>query len=287
VYDDASALPAAPYIPKDPRVQLIRGERNMGPHHGRNVLFQRATSDYVHCLDADDVLMPDWAHSIRQAIAEDLPDIVVTDVDGMRDGKQTSTAMFGLATAGPDLVAVGIEGCLMPAMITYRRALALEVGGFRSREVLPIAEDYEFHIRLAARARKWRPVPRSLVIKRLRSESLSARHALECLTCTSAAAEMLSRELPTKYRQALSEKVATTVGPLYAIGATAEAARAARLARKLGPPRFPDRPLGFRVLARTTTQETAERLGQVYRRLLPAALRERIGYRADVAAKTA
>jgi hypothetical protein len=175
----------------------------------------------------------------------------------------------------------------MPAMMTYRRTLALEVGGFRSRDVLAISEDYEFHIRLAARARSWRPVTRSLVVKRLRSESLSARHALECQTCTGLAVELLAPELPARYRQVLSEKVARTVGPLLDMGATEEAARAARLARKLGPPRFPDRPVGFRMLARATTQETAERLSRVYRRMLPAGIRARLGWREGAVPSTA
>src|SRR5687767_10030401 len=48
VYDDASSARPDEFLPLDIPVTLIRGDRNAGPAHGRNVLLRAASSEFVH-----------------------------------------------------------------------------------------------------------------------------------------------------------------------------------------------------------------------------------------------
>ncbi|MDQ1520746.1 MAG: hypothetical protein QOI55_1819 [Actinomycetota bacterium] len=56
VVDDAS--PEAPVLPDDPRLQLLRRERNGGPPAARNTGIDAATGRYLAFLDDDDVWLP-------------------------------------------------------------------------------------------------------------------------------------------------------------------------------------------------------------------------------------
>jgi glycosyltransferase involved in cell wall biosynthesis len=54
---DATAEVVAGYCARDPRVHLIRAERNGGTYVARNLALQRATGELVTCHDTDD-----WSH---------------------------------------------------------------------------------------------------------------------------------------------------------------------------------------------------------------------------------
>ena len=83
----------------------------------------------------------------------------------------------------------------------------------------------------------------------------------------------LSAELPARYRQDLSDASARIASRLFEIGAIAEGRKTAALARELGRPRFPNRPLGYRIVAAVFGQDAAEGIGRAYRRLLPRRIR--------------
>jgi hypothetical protein len=274
VYDDASSLPAEGFVPADSRIQLIRGERNEGPGYGRNELLRRSTSDYVHFHDADDLFARDWASAVREEIARSRAEIVLTEIVSVRDGSTVSNAVLGLAACvpGTDLADFALRGALLLPSTTFRRELGLRIGGFRTRSVLAQSEDFDFHVRLAAAARRWTAIPRPLIVQRLRAGSHS-RDTVACWTSASAAIELLSGQLPLQYRQGLSDAAGRVAAKLFDLGADAEALHACRVARRLGSPRFADRPLGYRMLAAVTGQATAERAGRLYRRLMPDGVR--------------
>jgi glycosyltransferase involved in cell wall biosynthesis len=58
VVDDCSPLPVE-YRGSDPRVQVIRHQRNMGPGAARNTGLSHATGELITFLDDDDMLTPE------------------------------------------------------------------------------------------------------------------------------------------------------------------------------------------------------------------------------------
>ncbi|MGB7406874.1 MAG: glycosyltransferase [Pontixanthobacter sp.] len=65
VVDDASDPPAT--IPEDPRIRLIRSDRNVGISRSRNIGLREATGRFIAYLDDDDILLPNFARDARAA----------------------------------------------------------------------------------------------------------------------------------------------------------------------------------------------------------------------------
>ena len=275
VYDDASSERPDAFLPVGARVRVIRAERNEGPAAGRNRLLREATSDYVHFQDADDLFHPDWCREVRAAIARDQPDIVLTEIMSVRDGATVSARVLGVneLEGSADLVRFGLRGSLLVPSTTFRRTLGLEVGGFRPRDVLAQSEDFDFHIRLAAAARRFVVIDRPLIIQRLRAGSHSADMEA-CWTSAVHATELLADALPSRYRTDVADAAARFGSELYAIGSREHARKAFEVARRIGPARFRHRPRHYRVVARLLGAGAAEWLATAYRGAVPAFLRE-------------
>lgn len=275
VYDDASTQRPDAFIPAGSGVRVVRADQNAGPAAGRNRLLREATSDYVHFQDADDLFHREWCREVRGAIADGQPDIVLTEIMSVRDGATVSAEVLGLRelAGGGDLVRFGLRGSLLVPSTTFRRTLGLEVGGFRPRDVLAQSEDFDFHIRLAAAARRFVVIDRPLIIQRLRSGSHSADME-SCWTSAVRATELLAGTLPERYRTDVADAAARFGSELYAMGSHAHARKAFAVARRIGPARFRHRPRHYRFVARLLGAGVAEWLATAYRGAVPAFLRE-------------
>ncbi|HEX2723319.1 MAG TPA: glycosyltransferase family 2 protein, partial [Gemmatimonadaceae bacterium] len=220
VYDDASAASAREFIPEGAPVRLISGERNIGPGGGRNVLLRAATSDYVHFQDADDLLARNWSSAVLQELRAARPDIVFTEIRAEREGAMVAERVMGIGAlaGGADPIQFGLRGSLLVPSSTFRRLLALQVGGFHGREVLAQSEDFEFHLRLLAAARSWRVIDQPLIVQRLREGSHSSRGEADVWRSAAKALAMLADELPPLYRPDVAEAAARVAARLYALG---------------------------------------------------------------------
>jgi glycosyltransferase involved in cell wall biosynthesis len=269
VYDDASSAPAAEYVPAG--VRVIRGEINVGPSVGRNRLLAAATRDFVHFHDADDLFHPDWCSRTREAIARDV-DAVFTEVSAHRGNELVAERVIGLSKVvdGQDLIEFCIDGVMLVPAGTYRRSVLSEVGGYRER--LWQSEDFDFHIRLAASGIRWSILDEPLVLQRLRPDGRS-QHGCEASLGMLESLCLLASELPARYRPALAERAVRVGSVLFRAGAPADASRAFALAASLGRPSFRHERRTYRLIARGLGPEFAERVGSVYRAVLPQALR--------------
>jgi GT2 family glycosyltransferase len=276
IYDDVSEIPPEKYVPKNFPVQIIHGDVNRGPAHGRNVLLLASQSEYVHFHDADDLFHPDWCRRVRQKIEETGANLIITEISSYRDNQKICDRVLNLErlVAGEDFLKFCIEGSILTAASTCRRSSALAVRGYRG-SVQPV-EDFDFHARLAAMGIRYAVITDPLIIQRLRKLSYSTRNWLNAWISLTESIRMLSRELPQKYRQDLAERATVAGSILFKLGARTKAKEAFRLAKELGPPVFSGQRRLYRVLARTFGQEVAEEVGVIYRKIFPKKVRRLI-----------
>ena len=272
VYDDASDAPAERYVPPGMNVRVLRGRSNRGPAFGRNELLAASTGAYVHFHDADDLFHPEWHARVRAAIYQWRPDVVFTEIDAHTAAGLRSRSVLALDSlaAGADLVRFCIQGVMLVPAGTYRRDAVQAIGGYRVAQWQ--AEDFDFHVRLAATRPTYAIITDPLVTIRVRTDGRS-HDRVQTWRLFVEAVSTLAQELAPDYRWDLADAAARAGSTLFKLGARDDARRAFRLADRLGPPRFSNQPPLYRVLARTLGFEAAEHIATMYRLLLPAAVR--------------
>jgi hypothetical protein len=164
---------------------------------------------------------------------------------------------------------------------TYRREMVLAIGGYRTS--LWQAEDFDFHVRLAASGPRYAVIPDPLVIIRVRPGGRS-RDRVQTWSSYVQAIASLSTELPSSYRPDLADAAARAGAKLFKLGARSQARVAFELAARLGPPRFSSQRPVYRALASTVGFERTEQLAQVYRSVLPAGIRAYVAGHSGVSA---
>lgn len=278
IYDDASSSPATNYIPQDYPVQVIRGKVNLGPGFGRNQLLKLSKCEYVHFQDADDLFHPNWCYQVKEAIEKTKADIVLTEISSYKEGNLVCQKVMGLDRLSEvrDLVEFALMGSILVPSTTFRRDIGLNIGGYRTREILPQSEDFDFHIRFAATGATYTFLPESLIIQRLRGNSHSQNKQL-CLTSAIESIRLLSKDLPSQYLPNLAEASARIGSNLFNLDAHTEARKAFKFAYQLDSPQFLHRNGFYQQIARLFGQEIAEWIGFVYRKLLPTSVRQFIG----------
>jgi len=277
VYDDASKLsPAREFIPSNVPVRLIRSEENRRPGFGRNVLLKEANSQYIHFHDADDLFRKGWVERVSEALEGDA-DIVWTEVACEEAGKVLEDAAGLRALVDdPDLVTICIKGgpVIRPVATTVRRSKAIEIGGYKTWETLPLVEDFDFHLRFLAAGARYAIVPESLVVARSRPDSHSIKNYAACLASKVVAVNDLAGILPEKYLADLSEASWRSGAKLFLMGKKREAARGFAVAKRLGNPQYGGRPWTYKLVARTFGPMLAESSGYFYRRIFPSSFRK-------------
>ncbi len=260
IYDDASNFPPAPFIPEGMQVRVLRAEKNVGPGAGRNVLLSATHCDYVHFHDSDDWFHPGWCRNIRDRLADENSDVLLTEIAASSSGLPRFENPFmnydGLV-AGRDLTAFAIERSILVPAATIRRRCAITVEGFRPG--LWQSEDKDFYIRLAASGVTWAVENQPLICIRNRPDSRSRqrlevwRDGLRCL-------DYASRELPVRYRPNIANAAAQCAYQLFTLGELQLMRKAFDLSRHMGGASFTWRSPGFRLAAACLGPERAEKM---------------------------
>jgi glycosyltransferase involved in cell wall biosynthesis len=275
IYDDASSFPATDYIPPGFPVRVIRGEENGGPGFGRNELLKTTKCEYVHFQDADDLFHSDWCRQVKESIAKTQADVVLTEISSYKEGSLVCEKVMGLDRLSEisDLIKFALMGSILVPSTTFRRDIALSSGGYRTKDILPQSEDFDFHVRLAATGATYAIINKPLIIQRLRENSHSQNTKL-CYTSAIKSITLLSEELSTEYHNDLAEASARIGSVLYKMGAKSEAKEAFILANQLGQPYFLFQGKIYRMIARRLGQNYAEISSSIYRKILPKYLRK-------------
>ena len=139
----------------DPRVRLVRNEKNLGMAGNWNRCIEEAKAPLVKILCADDLLYPDSLKKEVQALMEHpevnlvCSDTALVNIDGEQVGAfkrwPKRGSMDGRRLARVSLLFNNFFGA--PCNNLFRREAAVAVGGFD--RAFPYILDFDFWIRLA------------------------------------------------------------------------------------------------------------------------------------------
>lgn len=151
VVDDASPLPCAEVLAgvNDPRVRIIRHERNRNTAGARNTALRAARAPLVSQLDADDTWEPGYLEAVLPCFDDPQIGLAYTNcfIEGHPDGLDD---YIGDPTPHPlDAFPKFAEACPVPApTATMRRDAALAARGYT--EWIWGASDYHLYAKLVA-----------------------------------------------------------------------------------------------------------------------------------------
>lgn len=150
VVDDGSATPIATALAgiDDPRLRVIRHERNRGCHTARNTALHAARSPLVSQLDSDDIWHPDYLEHVLPRFADPEVGLVYANV-GVRHHPDGRDIGITYKRDHPvDSFPRICDACEIPsATPTMRRDAVLAVGGWAPW--LIATGDYHLYLKLA------------------------------------------------------------------------------------------------------------------------------------------
>ena len=182
VVDDCSSDGSADYLAghDDPRVRLLRNERNLGQVPTLNRGLAEARGAYVARLDQDDACLPERLER-QVAVLDSSPRVAAVGAFmDLRDGDGRPAGRLGRRVDdGADFVFLLLANQLplTHPTVVFRREPALELGGYDVE--LRYAEDQDLWRRLALAGWEARVVPEPLVRYRVHEGQQSHRHSDE------------------------------------------------------------------------------------------------------------
>jgi GT2 family glycosyltransferase/glycosyltransferase involved in cell wall biosynthesis len=133
---------------RNKRIRLERLEENLGIAENTNRALKMATGDFVACLDHDDLIAPFALYELARAVAQSPEtDIWYSDEDRL-GAKNTRHSPFFKPEWSPELL---LNYMYIGHLSAYRRALAVQIGGFRKE--FDLSQDYDFALRASEQAR--------------------------------------------------------------------------------------------------------------------------------------
>lgn len=155
---DRSLTVAKEYAEKDKRFRVYSIE-NQGVSHARNMGMACAEGKYITFMDADDTVHPSFIDHMYTCLLKNQADIVISGILKHRDGvvrgemAYSRTGLFSMDEIMTDFASeqkrCGIFGSCVAKM--FPKELA---EGVRFDEKLDLAEDFDFYLRLYAKAQR-------------------------------------------------------------------------------------------------------------------------------------
>jgi glycosyltransferase involved in cell wall biosynthesis len=151
VVDDGSRTPVSEVLADitDPRVRVIRHERNMGPSAARNTAVRAARAPLVSQLDADDMWEPEYLETVLPHFQDPAIGLVYTNATILGHPTGLDTYVIDPSPHPIDRFPKLAEANPVPALTaTMRKEAVVAVGGYA--RWLWLAQDYHLYLKLAA-----------------------------------------------------------------------------------------------------------------------------------------
>ncbi|MDX6807093.1 glycosyltransferase [Terrihabitans rhizophilus] len=153
IVDDHSRVPISSIVAEDPRIRVLRLERNLGVTGARNEGLRYILAEgypFIACNDADDVCLPE---RFRLQLDRFERDPALDILGGMSPTHDASGAFLFTrgTTGGPAVIRKRVRYNLPFAHSTFffRSSVVTRFGDYS--EDFPAGEDYEFLYRIVAR----------------------------------------------------------------------------------------------------------------------------------------
>ena len=141
---------------KDPKIQLLRLERNLGIAGATNVGLEAAKGDFVVFMDHDDELTSDCLFEMALCIARDQPDFIYSDED-----KLDQTGGFTQPHFKPDWSPETMMSTMFTGHVSCaRRSLLEQVGTLRTE--VNGCQDWDFVLRISEHTTRISHIPKVL-----------------------------------------------------------------------------------------------------------------------------
>ena len=209
VYDDYSTDETSK-VASNYGAKVVRGDINYGCSHGKNVLAEKTTCDWIHFHDADDSLYPNFVEQAHKWMTlENPPDIVLFDYEWRRDdtGELISIRNFNDSELRRDAISYAIREQINPFCGLYRRSEYLRAGGYDTDPLVLYNEDVAFHCRMAIAGLKFAAEPTITVINYYRSNSMSSANQIKCIKAKFHVMRKVAESLNGKYSEEISESL--------------------------------------------------------------------------------
>jgi len=166
VVDDASTDDSAAVVDAyaDPRISVVRNERNLGQVPSTNRGLHEARGEYVARLDQDDVPLPTrLERQVAVLDAEENVAVAGSWLDYVDERGRVTESLRATIDDFPHFLYLLLANALPLAhsAVMYRREEVLALGGYD--EEFALAEDMDLWRRLALRRREARVVPEVLL----------------------------------------------------------------------------------------------------------------------------
>lgn len=160
------------YASRDRRI-VLSSDRNRGVSWSQNLMIQKARSQYIMMIDADDICRTERLRS-QKAYLEAHPDCVAVGTGYLLIDAENRpiTSITNVSESHKEIDSRNLQGIVsihQPTVMARRDAL-LEVGGYL--EDYPMAEDIDMWLRLGEIG-KLANIPDDLISYRIHSESVS------------------------------------------------------------------------------------------------------------------
>ena len=205
---------------------------NRGPGAARNAAAKLATADWIHFLDADDEISPDYLAKTLPFTGHDA-DVVLAAVEYVDEETRTQVMLWDyphddfLMNA---LRAAIVYPVLLHASLMRRRSFC-EIGGFDERH--RCWEDGDMHVRLSASGARFRTIP-DVLARSPRHRRGTSGSELYCHRCRLEFLESYETYVPRIPAADLLGEVLLNARNLLLEGDRANANRALDLASRLG-----------------------------------------------------
>jgi len=281
VYDDASKDETAA-LARQLGAQVIRGESNAGCSHGKNVLAQKTSCEWLHFHDADDALEPNFVETARRWMKPaPAPDVVFFSYRTLDDenGRPLGIREFDGPALRRDPLAYCLSEQINPFCGLYRREPFLRAGGWDEDRQILQSEDQAGHLRLALAGLKFDADPTFTVINYIRQGSMTTSNLPGAQRSTYHLLRKAAEMVPAPYLGIVARRLWMTAGLSGSYNDWANADRAADLARRIQPEAPVPGARWFGWLARRSPRTALRLREKLIRTLRPAARRASVYHR--------